>query len=466
MDFLNESAAQVRDLFLSMTAGARLTAALLLAVIVISVSYLFTYQSQTADEFLFGGSYLSSDEADLVEAAIAQAGLKGWERTGNRVRVPRANKSAFLAAVASASALPRNFHSVIEQAVESGPFVGREQTQQKIKVAKQQQISMMLRQLDWVDNALVMYEVEKLRGVQAPFGRLQGTGTVTVTPVAGQQIDPIRRKMLQNLVSGAILGLQADDVTVVDARNNGIISGDNAAIAEVIDDPYYKRRIMYENHVRQQILNMLNYIPNVRVEVSAELETIVEHSTHSVIPDSAASVALRQKKQASEEERARPDRGGAVGATAQGPARTGEQVAKVEDKDRSTTESQESDMFVAATEEMKRLNGLTPTKVKATISIPQSYLVEIWRQDNPTANGDPPQAPDVTQINAYRDAESKKIEMSVVQLLPAVKESDPYSQVKVQMIKEIDVPELAPPSIADNVMAFTGQYWGWPSLAW
>ena len=41
MDFLNKSIAQVSELFRSMTPGARLTAGLLLAVVVVSMGYLF-----------------------------------------------------------------------------------------------------------------------------------------------------------------------------------------------------------------------------------------------------------------------------------------------------------------------------------------------------------------------------------------------------------------------------------------
>ena len=44
MDFLNKAFAQVADLFRSMTPGARLTAGLLLVVVVVSVGYLFTHE--------------------------------------------------------------------------------------------------------------------------------------------------------------------------------------------------------------------------------------------------------------------------------------------------------------------------------------------------------------------------------------------------------------------------------------
>ena len=86
MDFLNKSMAQVSELFRSMTPGARITAGLLLAVVVVSMGYLFRQGTSGPDAFLFGGEPLSEGQLMRVEAAIAQAGLSGCVREGNRIR--------------------------------------------------------------------------------------------------------------------------------------------------------------------------------------------------------------------------------------------------------------------------------------------------------------------------------------------------------------------------------------------
>ena len=44
MDFLNKAYAQIADLFRTMTPGARITAGLLLVVVVVSLGYLFNSQ--------------------------------------------------------------------------------------------------------------------------------------------------------------------------------------------------------------------------------------------------------------------------------------------------------------------------------------------------------------------------------------------------------------------------------------
>jgi hypothetical protein len=44
-----------------------------------------------------------------IEAAFAQAGLGGSSVVGNRIRIPRGQKAAYLAAMADGAALPADF---------------------------------------------------------------------------------------------------------------------------------------------------------------------------------------------------------------------------------------------------------------------------------------------------------------------------------------------------------------------
>ena len=50
MDFLNQATGQIRELFLSMTPAARVTALLLVGVIVVSMGYLFQHHSASPDD--------------------------------------------------------------------------------------------------------------------------------------------------------------------------------------------------------------------------------------------------------------------------------------------------------------------------------------------------------------------------------------------------------------------------------
>src|SRR5437762_6443936 len=135
MDFLNKALAQLSELFRSMTPGARITAGLLLAVVVISVGYLFQHGVSGPDTYLFGGEPLADGTLTRVEAAIAKAGLSDYQREGGRIRVPSGQQAKYLAAVADAGALPPNFNTILENALDKGgPWESGEATRQRLKI--------------------------------------------------------------------------------------------------------------------------------------------------------------------------------------------------------------------------------------------------------------------------------------------------------------------------------------------
>src|SRR5215469_10012762 len=100
MDFLNKSFAQIAELFRSMTPGARITAGLLLAVVVVSAGYLFTHQVTGGDAYLLDGQHFSTSELESMQAAFGKAGLGSFEVDAGRLRVPRGMKAKYMAALA------------------------------------------------------------------------------------------------------------------------------------------------------------------------------------------------------------------------------------------------------------------------------------------------------------------------------------------------------------------------------
>ena len=84
MDFLNKAVAQLSELFRSMTPGARLTAGLLLVVVVVSLGYLFRYETSGADVYLMNGEPIQGGEMNEMVAAFGKAGLTDFEIQGNK----------------------------------------------------------------------------------------------------------------------------------------------------------------------------------------------------------------------------------------------------------------------------------------------------------------------------------------------------------------------------------------------
>ncbi|MCH8840301.1 MAG: hypothetical protein IH831_06415, partial [Planctomycetes bacterium] len=322
MDFLNQATSQIRELFVSMTPAARVTALLLVGVILVSLGYLFQHHSAGPDDYLFNGEFLPASDVDRAEAAIAQAGLSDYERVGNRLRVPRGHKAEYLAAVADAGALPPNFHSLLEDALDLGPFVDPETRRQRMKAAREQQLSMIIRAMHGIEEAQVIYDMREPRGLSKTG---QVTATVSVQPTPGEAIDARRMKMIKKAVAGAIVGLTLEKVMVVNLGDGTYLSDDSIS-SESFDDPYFQTRIAYERHMKSNIEDLLSYIPGIRVQVTAELDDVLESTTRTTTPE-GDTAPLRESSQDIESKKTHTDVGGQVGLRAQGPSRSNEQLS-------------------------------------------------------------------------------------------------------------------------------------------
>ena len=75
MDFVSQAYSQLVELIRSMSAGTRVATGLLLALVVVSLVYLFQYQVNGGDELLLAGRTFSQKELTAIEAAFAKAGL-------------------------------------------------------------------------------------------------------------------------------------------------------------------------------------------------------------------------------------------------------------------------------------------------------------------------------------------------------------------------------------------------------
>ena len=455
MDFVNHAIAQVSDLFRSMTPGARLTAGLLLAVVVVSVGYLFQQGTAGPDAFLFGGQALSDGELTLIEAAVSQAGLSGHAREGNRLRVPAGQQAAYMAAVADGGALPRNFNTILENALDKGgAWESREQTRERLKIAKQQLLGEIVRQMPWVDEAVVVYDEEQARGLSSVK---QVTATVNVKPALGEMLDPRRAKNLQTLIAKSVIGLRAEDVAVTNLGEGGPAGSGGEVYPEMFDDEYYRTKVTFELGKKRSIENALSDIPGVRVEVNAELDAIVEELTTNVTPDPKATM-LREKTSTESSEQSTTAGGGQPGPFANGPNRQGtDEALQKQNINKTMTEMTETDNVVGQEQRTTRRAGYTLKEVWATVTVPSSHVENLWRQRNPDAK-DPPKPDELVVIEDILRTDVENI-VEPLLLLQVNKGEDTYKHVRVVVVDTLPRPTIEPPSMATQALAWTGRYW-------
>jgi flagellar M-ring protein FliF len=454
MDFLNKSLAQLSELFRSMTPGARVTTGLLLAVVVVSVGYLFRQGASGPDSYLFGGEALPEGQLIRVEAAIAQKGLSGAVREGQRIRVPAGQQALYLAAVADADALPQNFDTILENAVDKGaPWESAAAQRERLKVAKQKTLSEIVRTMSWVDDAVVIYDEQESRelGRLAPTKRV--TASVNVQPAVGETLDARRAKMLQKLVASAV-NMKQEDVNVTNLNDGGMYAAGGDTSPEAFENPYYRNKVAYELQKRESIMNHLRHIPGVHVEVNAELNDMAEETTRSVKPDQQGTTR-REVEVIESSTQSREATAGQPGPSSQGPDRRVAAAAPA-NKDETKSSTNETDRFVGATENQTARAPFTPRDVFATVTIPSAYIKDVWKSRNP--DGAEPKPEDLKPVQDQIVAKIQDIVEPLIRLRDN-KGQDNYKYSSVVVLDSLPGPVIEPPSMANNAMAWAGRSW-------
>jgi len=460
MDFLNKSLAQLSDLFRSMTPGARLTAGLLLAVVVVSLGYLFQHTASGPDAFLFGGEPLSDGQLNRVEAAIAQAGLSDFHREGNRIRVPAGQQAKYLAAVADGGALPANFNTILEDSLGRGsPWDTREVQRARYKVAMQQTLSEIVRAMPWVENAVVIYDESTSRGLNQLGAVKQATASVSVKPILGESLNAMRMKNIQKLVAHAV-SMNAGDVAVINLGEGGAYGSDGEITAEVFPDgSLMQTKVAFEGQKRDSIKNALRDIPGVRVEVNADFDSTLEETTSSVKPDQ--KVAVQQEATTEEKStQTMADNGGRVGVTANGPSRQSSSQSNQFNKlNELTNKTSDTQNVVGMDKKTVLKKGYLPREVWATVAIPSSFIEGLWKSRNPTATA-PPKPDDLRLVETEVRPKIENI-VEPLLLLKDNKDSgeNTYKHVKVVFLDLLPAPTIEPPSFATTATSWVGRSW-------
>lgn len=461
MDFLSRAYAQGSELFKSMTLGARITSGLLLAVIVISLAYLIQGQVDGPDTYLFGAQAFSSAEITSMEAAFSKAGLGGYLVEGSKVRIPRGEQAAYVAALAEGNALPTNFSSLMEDLVSGGsPFESEKQRQQRVNTSKQRLLSLAIKSMTGIEDALVLFDVQEGTGLAR---KKEVTASVSVRCSSNQPMEDEQVPAIRHLVVGAIAGLTPDKVSVTCMNSGHTFAGGTSSRAGggTLDD-YSERKRFLEKEYTEKIRSVLHFVRGVSVATDVTLDTEVDHKEVSTTVDpKPVTVDLHSTETTSSTQAAAP--AGRPGVAAQGGMNQAGAVSTTSTGSRSDDESREErQRSLVGTKQIEtRKHGLTPERVTAAIGVPSSHYENIWRQRNPTPPGEEPPAPDPKALATIEADEIKNIRDMVAQIIPLppgiVPDVTPL--VTVKTFQHIDPPAMATPSLAETAIASLGQYW-------
>jgi len=239
---------------------------------------------------LLAGSVLPSSELALMEAAFDRAQLTDYRTEGGRVYVPRSRQSAYMRALVDAEALPREFGGSLRRALaNNSPWQSRAVQAELLRVATQDELSLVLCSMPGIERAAVLYDVEEQPGLA---GGTVKTASVSIRTQPDAELDATRVQAIRVLVAASIAGLSPERVAVTDLRNGRVFAGPLEAADDDATDPALARRLAYERALAAKLRQALAYVKGVVVDVTAEFA-----AAESLQPEPAAAPAAEETAQ-------------------------------------------------------------------------------------------------------------------------------------------------------------------------
>jgi len=233
---------------------------------------------------LLSGNVLPSSELAIMEAAFDRAQLTDYRTDGGRVYVPRSRQSAYMRALVDAEALPREFGGSLRRALAgNSPWQSKTMQAELLRVATQEELSLVLCSMPGVERAAVLYDADKPASLT---GGAVKTASVSIRTQPDVDLDPARVQAIRILVAASIAGLSAERVAVTDLRSGRVFAGPLEEIAdEATVNPGLARKLSYERLLAAKVRQSISYVKGAVVDVTVEFGS----TATPPIPDAVAA---------------------------------------------------------------------------------------------------------------------------------------------------------------------------------
>ena len=456
MDVLNKSYAQLVELFSSMSGGARLITGLLVIFVVITLAYSVTHEVSGPDVYLFGANPLTDREITAASVAFSKAGLNDWDTTGNRIRVPRAKRYTYLATLADNDSLPNfPFSALSKLSKNSSIWSSENQRQDNLKTANEIELSLMIRKMIGIDNAVVKYKETK-EGTFPKRDR-KVTGVVSIWPTPGVELTDKRVASIQNTVAAAVAS-KPELVKVVDMVS-GETCSDSLSGPGTGSNEYQRSRRFWEKFFFDKVRAALSYIPNASVVVNVNLdEKLGERKTSKSVASKNSFSAATQTTDQSTFSPNPPDDPHLRSRL----STTGNSSAELSHKTRtqnvveSETAGKTPSLDIIETTKV----GLVPTTVSVSIGIPKSYYRNLWQNENRSQEGHKSTLPTTEQLVTFEKSINRDIRRLVANSVPAIQSAtNPSDAITIVSFENTSVPPVTDPPATALVANWLSENW-------
>jgi flagellar biosynthesis/type III secretory pathway M-ring protein FliF/YscJ len=259
-----------------------------------------------------------------------------------------------------------DFESLISN---DNPFTDSRSKARNYLIAKMNVLGMTISEMRGVKRARVVIDQPE-RGMGIGVARIKPTASVYLTTM-GADLDQERVDAIAALLAGSHAGLDMENIQVVaDGRLFQPRDQRNRAQAR-----YYERKLEAENHTRKTLEDALAYIPGVRIAVNAQIDNrqVMEHRTQVEEPKvgplvSRSETSENVNQSSPGESGVRPNTGTSIVGSGDRTSRSSQEKS----------EDQTLPVFPSSQQDIINHTGYA-LKINATIGIPRSYIVGLYR---------------------------------------------------------------------------------------
>lgn len=369
MEFLRKLIVQTQSHLKGLSLSQRLAIGSCVALIVAAMLLLVNW-AQEPDYIALLDQPMSQDELTAIQADLDSQGVK-YQLVGDRIMVPAGDQYRLKGRLAERQLLPSDtsigFSKIIE---ENNAFLSADQQNRRWTLALSNELARTLGNFSWIDSARVFINDTHKRRVGGPS--LQPSASVNIKLKSGQQMDEERVRAIAALVAGPVPGLELSEVQIVDSTGRAHHVRKNAD-GLAYDDLSVRQK--KEQYFKDNIAELLDYIPGVRIRVHADLdpESRIENSMSYGEP----FPMTKETESEIRDEGAAPSEPGVVPNTAQNISVAG--VEKKYEKEHSVVNFKGEVDYTQTRIERARF-GIN--RLFASVFVPRSYLVAIYQKSN------------------------------------------------------------------------------------
>ena len=234
-------------------------------LVILAVTQVNQLQPTTSTCELFRGDLKSSD-LERIQLAFGNAGLNDFDITNGKLLVPRAQRASYLQAVSTHNAIPSRLREQVADTDSISMFMSRSQQKMVAREKKKTQVREMVMRLPYVEQ--VWFEMDVAESASA-FEAAKQTAVISIEPTDNVILDATQISTVKRMIQGAIAGIQADEIQVVDIQSgyaHQSLAGRRKS-AGVQGLPALEQQNYFENRIRRALTSMDGVDVNVKVDV-------------------------------------------------------------------------------------------------------------------------------------------------------------------------------------------------------